>query len=365
MEHDVRQVTGAFGIEGTFVSAEALRVGHIHDTYVAVFERGTARQRYVVQRINTDIFGDPETLMANIQRVTSHIRGKLEAEGVEDVPRKVLQVIPSRAGGPLHRDEAGVCWRAYPYIEDTVICHTAETPEQAYEAARLFGLFQTALTDLPPPRLAETIPGFHHTPARLAALDRAIAADVRGRAASCHREIAFAWERRGMAHVLVGLNARGAIPERVTHNDTKINNVLMDRATRKALCIIDLDTVMPGLSLYDFGDLVRTSVSPAAEDETGLGAVAVRMPIYEALVRGYLAGTRSFLNDVEKKHLAFSSKLITLEIGIRFLTDYLVGDVYFKTSRPGHNLDRCRTQFRLVEEIERHEAAMEKVAAER
>jgi hypothetical protein len=234
-------------------------------------------------------------------------------------------------------------------------------PDVAYEAARLFGLFQKVLIDFPEPRLVETIPHFHDTPRRFAALERAIAEDRCGRAAGCRAEIAFALARKDTTGVLLDLHRAGAIPERVTHNDTKINNVLMDRVTCRALCIIDLDTVMPGLSLYDFGDLVRSSVSPAAEDETDLSRVSVRMPIYDALARGYLSAARSFLTEAEKAHLTFSGNLITFECGIRFLADHLNGDTYFKIDREGHNLDRCRTQFRLVEEIETHASEMDRI----
>jgi Ser/Thr protein kinase RdoA (MazF antagonist) len=359
MKHSIEEIGRGFRIPGTFLSADALKAGHIHDTYVTVYARGRTQLPYTLQRINTNVFKDPELLMHNVERVTSHIRHKLAVNDIPDFTLKVLKVIPARDGAPLYRDPDGNYWRCYRFIDGTVTYDVAEDPTVAFEAARKFGLFTRNLLDLPEPRLAETIPDFHNTPKRFAALEKAIQEDKAGRAASCKAEIDFAMARRDMTRVLLDLHEAGAIPERVTHNDTKINNVLMDEETGKSLCIIDLDTVMPGLVLYDFGDLVRTSVSPAAEDERDLTKVALRMEIFEALVRGYLSTVGEFLTAAEKQHLAFSGRLITFEIGIRFLTDHLEGDVYFKVHRDDHNLDRCRTQFRLVELLERHADAMD------
>jgi aminoglycoside phosphotransferase (APT) family kinase protein len=232
-----------------------------------------------------------------------------------------------------------------------------ESAEQAFKAARAFGEFQRQLADLPAPRLHDTIPDFHHTPKRFAALEAAIRADAAGRAKLARAEIDFALAHQPMTRVLLEAN----LPERVTHNDTKFNNVMLDEATGEGICVIDLDTVMPGLALYDFGDMVRTTTSPAKEDERDLTKVTMQFPMFEALVRGYLAAAGGFLTPAEKQRLAFSGKLITFEIGIRFLTDYLAGDVYFKVHRDGHNLDRCRTQFKLVESIAQQEDAMNKL----
>jgi aminoglycoside phosphotransferase (APT) family kinase protein len=213
------------------------------------------------------------------------------------------------------------------------------------------------LASMPAPRLHETIPDFHHTPRRFAALERAISEDLANRAADAKPEIDFALAHESIVGVLVDAN----LPERVTHNDTKFNNVLLDDATGEGICVIDLDTVMPGLAAYDFGDMVRTTTSPAMEDEQDLFKVSMEFPMFEALTRGYLDATGSFLTNAEKEHLAFSGKLITLEVGIRFLTDHLAGDTYFKVHREGHNLDRCRTQFKLVESIERQEEKMSRL----
>jgi aminoglycoside phosphotransferase (APT) family kinase protein len=298
--------------------------------------------------------------MENVRRVTEHIRGKLDAAG--DITRRVLTIVPARDGRLFHLDAEGNYWRTFVFIEKARTFEAVETTEQAFQAAKEFGRFQKQLVDLPQPRLFDTIPDFHNTPKRFAALEQAIAADAANRAAACKSEIDFALRRKPLAAVLLDLNAQGEIPERTTHNDTKFNNVMLDEATGEALCVIDLDTVMPGLALYDFGDMVRTTTSPAEEDERDLSKVEMQMPMYEALLRGYLSAAGEFLNRAEKEHLAFSGKLITFEQGVRFLADHLAGDAYYKIHRENHNLDRCRTQFKLVESIERQEAEMNRLA---
>jgi Ser/Thr protein kinase RdoA (MazF antagonist) len=233
---------------------------------------------------------------------------------------------------------------------------------QAFQAAKAFGEFQKHLVDLPGKRLCETIPDFHNTPKRFEAFEKALNADSQNRAKSAKAEIEFAIKHKDVSSLLLSLCKEGKIPERITHNDTKLNNVLLDDKTGEAVCVIDLDTVMPGLALYDFGDLVRTSTSPAAEDEKDLGKVKMQMHMYKALVEGYMSTAKDFLTKTEIGHLAFSGKLITLEIGLRFLTDYLSGDTYFKIHRDGHNIDRCRTQFKLVSLIEEQEEEMNRIA---
>ena len=297
--------------------------------------------------------------MENIERVTTHQREKLAAAG--DSTRRALEVIKTHDGMPYYRDINGNYWRMYIFIEGAKTYDVIETPLQAFQAAKAFGEFQGLLVDLPGGRLHETIPDFHNTPRRLQALEQAIASDVRNRAKDVRAEIDFVMKRRMDTELLLSLNAKGEIPERITHNDTKLNNVMLDETSGEAVCVIDLDTVMPGLALYDFGDLVRTSTSPAKEDEKDLSQVKMQMHMFEALVKGYIAAAGCFLTKAERGNLAFSGKLITLEIGIRFLTDYLAGDVYFKVHREGHNVDRCRTQFKLVESIEQQLDAMNKI----
>ena len=270
----------------------------------------------------------------------------------------MLTLVPTHAGEPYHRDVDGSYWRLYPFIESTRVHEVVETAEQAREAGRAFGAFQRLLADLPGPRLHETIPDFHNTPLRFEALERAVQADACNRAAAAKAEIEFAARHRVLAGLLLDAHRRREIPERVVHNDAKISNVLFDQTTGEALCVTDLDTVMPGVALYDFGDMVRSMTCAAAEDETDLSKVEVRMPLFEALARGYLETAGAFLTPAERRQLVFAGKLITLEQGVRFLADFLNGDTYYKTQRPDHNLDRCRSQFKLLESIEQHEALM-------
>jgi aminoglycoside phosphotransferase (APT) family kinase protein len=297
--------------------------------------------------------------MRNVECVTRHINWKV-LRVKKDLGGQTLSLYPGRGGRCWVSGPQGGVWRCYNHIEG---CHTydiVENTRQAYQAARAFGSFQDLVSDLPADELEETIPDFHHTRKRHERLLEVAAADPLGRLAAARAEFDFVRERGHIVDRLLQLQAEGAIPVRITHNDTKINNVMIDEDTDEAVCVIDLDTVMPGLALYDFGDLVRSATSPAAEDERDLSKVAMQMPMFEALVEGYLEAAGDFLNQTEVDHLAFSGKLITLEIGIRFLTDFLEGDVYFKTHRDGHNLDRCRTQLKLVERIEEQEVEMEK-----
>lgn len=355
LKHNVQTVAGHFSIPGEFLTAAPYGNGHINDTYAAVFNQDGMRVRFIAQRINHNIFKNPVALMDNVQRVTSHLGNKIA--GQPDQSRRVLALIPTCEGRSFYRDEQGNYWRVYNFIEKARTYDTVESPKQAFEAAKTFGEFQKLLSDLPAPRLHDTIPDFHHTPKRFAALEKAIEADSANRAKLAGAEIEFAVRRKAICGVLLD----GALPERVTHNDTKLNNVMLDELTGEGICVIDLDTVMPGLVLYDFGDMVRTTTSPAREDEQDLSKVTMQFPMFEALVRGYLASASEFLTAREKQFLAFSAKLITFEIGIRFLTDFLAGDTYFKVHRDGHNLDRCRTQFKLVESIERQEEQMIKL----
>jgi hypothetical protein len=292
-------------------------------------------------------------------RVTSHLRNRLVADGERDVTRKALTVVPARDGRPFYRDAAGDYWRTFVFVERAQTFESVQSPRQAYEAGRAFGRFQHLLVDLRGPRLHETIPHFHNTRRRFDRLQEAIRADQYSRAKPAAPEIRFALGQEPIVDVLLNALRDGTLPERVTHNDTKFNNVMLDWETGEALCVLDLDTVMPGLVLYDFGDMVRTTTSPTLEDEKDLAKVQVQMPMFEALAAGYLETAGPFLTPAERARLVFAGKLITFTIGIRFLTDYLSGDKYFRIHRPEHNLDRCRTQFKLVRSIIDHNEAME------
>jgi hypothetical protein len=344
-----------FLIDGELATVHSYGTGHINDTYCAVFYHQGLPTRGLLQRINTAIFKDPADLMENIRRVTSHVAAKLSCQPGGD--RRVLALIPTCEGQAWHQDEDGGCWRMYRFVEQSHTYDSVPSPQQAFQAAAAFGQFQNLLADLPAPRLNDTIPDFHNTVMRLAALERAVEADQANRACGAKPEIECAFAHQSIAGVL--LSAK--LPERVTHNDCKLNNVLFDDTTGQALCVIDLDTVMPGLSLYDFGDMVRTATSPAQEDEPDLAKVSMQMPMFEALVRGYLSTAGKFLIHDEKQHLAFAGKLLAFEQGIRFLADYLAGDPYYKIHRPNHNLDRCRTQFKLLQSIEQQEDTMHRL----
>lgn len=361
--HDLRHVSRLFDMRGDFVHAHAYGSGHINDTYCAWYDQAGQRVRYIHQRINHDIFKDPVALMENVDRVTRHALERLIEAGHPEARRRTLTTVPATDGRPYAFDDAGNCWRTYPFIERARGYDEISSPLQAETAARAFGEFQKLAADLPGGRLHETIPDFHHTPKRLAALEAAIAAADPGRRDLCGAEIDFALARAADTRRVTDGIESGSIPERVTHNDTKLNNVLLDDVTMEGVCVIDLDTTMPGSVLYDFGDMVRTACPTSREDETDPSKMGFRMDRFEALVRGYLGSASEFLLPAETGLLAFSGKLLTLECGMRFLTDFLQGDVYFKTHRPGQNLDRCRTQFALVGAIESSLTEMEDLVA--
>jgi aminoglycoside phosphotransferase (APT) family kinase protein len=362
MEPTIAAVARSFAVDGELTACEPFAGGHINDSYRLTWrtERGSAR--YLLQRVNPAVFRDPVSLMENISRVTMHMRARLEARNEPDIDRRGLRFVLTRDGVFLYRDRSGACWRLCRFIEHARVYATVRSPKHAEQAGRAFGEFQHLLADLPSPRLHETIPDFHTTPLRFSALDHAIAADACGRVALAQTEIDSVLARRSLATVLLDLQQAGAIPERIVHNDAKLSNVLLDAATGQALCVVDLDTIMPGLSLYDFGDMVRTMTSPTAEDERDLSLVEVQPPLFAALAGGYLATAGPFLNPVERAHLVTAGQLITLEQAVRFLTDYLSGDTYYKTQRPGQNLDRCRTQLKLVDSLERQDAVLRRVA---
>ncbi len=361
---DLREISDLFDIRADFVGGMPYGSGHINDTYCASFDQAGLRPiRYILQRINTNVFKAPVQLMENISRVTRHSLELLIREGNPEARRRTLTCIPANDGKPYAVDTHGNYWRVYPFIERATGHDEIQNNDQAYEAAKAFGNFQKLAAGLGGARLHETIPDFHNTPKRLEALRAAIEADPLNRAAAVKSEIGFVEARAADCLRITDLITAGTIPERVTHNDTKLNNVLLDDETAEGVCVIDLDTTMPGSALYDFGDMVRTATPTTREDSTDLDKLDLRMDRFDALVRGYLASTRSFLNSAELENLAFSGKLLTLECGIRFLTDYLQGDVYFKIKRPQHNLDRCRNQFAFVAAIEKRLPEMEKVVA--
>lgn len=362
---DIQALANRFGIEGHMIEGGAFGNGLINDTLVAGFEFANEKKhRYIFQRINHNVFKDPVSLMQNVERVCDHIHEKLSESECDNIERKALTLLrDTNDGATLIRDTKGNFWRAYNFIEQSTSYDTVENEEQAYEAAKKFGEFQRLLEDLKGDRLVETIPDFHNTPKRFEAFEKAVAADVAGRAVDCQEEINFALSQREMVSKLLKLHQQGLIPERITHNDTKLGNVLICDKSKRGLCVVDLDTVMPGLALYDFGDLVRTCVSPGHENDRDPSNQDVRIPMFRALVDGYLSEVADVLTETEIQNLAFAGRLITFEVGLRFLTDHLQNDIYFGSKRPNHNLERSRTQFALARVIEEKDDELSAIVA--
>ena len=337
-------------VAGTFVDGVKFGSGHINDTYLVTFNANGNENKYIFQRINSYVFPNPPEVMENIDRVTSHLQVKIAADK-SGRRRDTIRLLKTADNSPCYFDANGDYWRAYNFVENVKGCDTLATPEQAYQVAKAFGEFQCDLADLPGKRLNETIKDFHHTPRRFQQLWDAVKSNPVDRVKDVARELDIFHSLEEECSTLIKALEQGAIPERVTHNDTKCNNVLLDEVTNEGACIIDLDTVMPGLVHYDFGDMVRSGTVSTAEDEPDYSKVYMRKEMFEGLIKGYLESARHFLTPEEKELLPLSGKIITLEIGTRFLADYINGDVYFKTSRPGHNLDRARVQIALGQSI--------------
>ncbi len=345
MESDVREIAARFALQGEIETVEPHAGGHINDSFRLTVRRPDGTSRYLLQRLNSSVFADQALVMDNIRRVTTHLARSLEAEEAADAGRRVLSLVQARDGAPFIRDGEGDCWRLYSFIPGTRTILAVTMPAEAEAGGRAFGEFQRRLADLPGPRLGETIAGFHDTPRRFADLQRAVEADLCGRAGETRAELDYAMGQRAAAPVLLEALRTDLLPERAVHNDAKISNVLLDRWSGAGICVVDLDTVMPGTALFDFGDMVRTMTSYAAEDEADPAGGGVDLELFESLAGGYLAEMGPLLTTEERALLVTSGRLITLEIGIRFLTDYLCGDTYFRTNRPDHNLLRCRAQF--------------------
>lgn len=347
-----------FAFQGKFISSKPIIAGHINHTYLLTYENS----KYTLQRINTNVFKDPYKLMSNIQGVTKHIYDKVKASG-DDASRSTPLVVPTITGEPLYRDADGDFWRAYEYIDRAKAYDKVENPSLFYEAGVILGKFQNLLSDYPIDSLYDTIPDFHNTPNRFNNLVKAVEKNASGRVDECREEIDFVLQRKKYTSIIMDLMAEGKIPVRVTHNDTKLNNVLIDDASGKALCLLDLDTVMPGSALFDFGDSIRFGASSALEDEKDLSKVYMVDSLFEAYADGYLSQVKKVLTKEEIDNLAMSAIIITLEIGMRFLTDHIDGDVYFQIHRPGHNLERARTQFKLVSDMESKYDKMQQIVA--
>jgi hypothetical protein len=348
----IKEAVSQFKFEGNFAGALPFGSGHINDTFAAYFQLPDGRsKRYILQRINTNVFKNPDELMENISGVTTYVRNAIILAGGDPL-RETLNLIPAADGRSYYRDSEDGCWRAYIFIENATTFQQVKDPRDFYNSARTFGRFQQLLADYPAGTLHETIPNFHNTVERVRQFREAVLKDVCGRAEHVQKEIEFVLAREEETHRLMDLQKAGRLPLRVTHNDTKINNVMIDNETGRGICVIDLDTVMPGLSLYDYGDSIRFGATYAAEDEADLSKVWFDIGLFEEYTRGYLEVAGKVLTPCEIENMPMGAKLMTLECGIRFLTDYLLGDTYFKIHRPDHNLDRCRTQFKLTADME-------------
>ena len=349
---EIDEVIGQFQMEGKAVEKKPYGNGHINDTCLVVCETPEGKKkRYILQKMNHSIFKAPEQLMENVVNVTEYLRKVILAQG-GDPDRETLNVVKAKNDSSYYVDQKGDYWRMFLFVEGTVCLEMVESAKDFYDSGVAFGNFQKMLADYPAKTLHETIPNFHNTPSRFRDFQKAVQEDKMGRAASAQEEIAFALARENDTKVLTDLLKAGELPLRVTHNDTKLNNILFDENTKKAICIIDLDTVMPGLSHYDFGDSIRFGASTGAEDEKDLSKIEMDLALFEAFTKGYLEGCGGSLTEKEIEMLPMGAKLMTYECGIRFLADYLEGDVYFKIHREGHNLDRARTQFKLVKDME-------------
>ncbi len=359
-ELKLNQALDAFDWGGQVVQTDRYGSGHINDTFCVQVQQAGGSVRYILQRISSVAFPNPDRVMENMVNITAFM-GKTLAEQGEDPFRGTLTLLFTRNGKNCYIDDEGSVWRALYFIEDTKCYQSAETPELFCAAAKAFGRFQRLLGDFPAHTLYETIERFHDTENRLNNLKLAVAADKLGRAASVQDEIAFALAREEDCSVCMDALRKGILPLRVTHNDTKLNNVLLDATTGEGVCVIDLDTVMPGLSVNDFGDAIRFGANHSADDEKDLSKVNFDLELYEIYAKGYLEEAASVLTAEEIAYMPWGAKLMTLECGIRFLTDYLEGDVYFHTVREGQNLDRCRTQFKLVRGMEENWEAMNRI----
>lgn len=362
-ELQIREAIANFNFMGRLKERRPFGSGHINDTYLLTFEIGDMGDMSVIlQRMNREIFTKPVELMENIVGVTSYLRERIIENG-GDPERETLNIIPAKDGKAYFVDSKGEYWRSYKFITDAKCCDRVEKPEDFYESALAFGNFQRLLADYPADTLHETIRGFHDTRARFEVFRQAVEKDVCGRADSVRKEIEFVLSHEDVANVFGKLQENGEVPLRVTHNDTKLNNIMIDDVTGKGICVIDLDTVMPGLSVNDFGDSIRFGASTAAEDERDLSKVSCSMELFEIYARGFLEGCAGKLTDAEVEMLPEGAMTMTFECGMRFLTDYLEGDTYFKIHREKHNLDRCRTQFKLVKDMEEKLPEMKKIIA--
>lgn len=359
---DHTEILRQFGVQGEVIENIPFGSGHINDTRRMLVREGAGTHSYILQRINTAIFPDPDVLMENIMRVTTYLSGIILARG-GDPSRETLHFYQTLDGRNYFRTPQGECWRLEDTISGTLSYDQCPSAEMFESTGYAFGRFMADLSGFPAEELGEVIPNFHNTRARYETFLKDLSADRAGRRKDCEAEIAFIVAHKPLSEELLQRQEAGCLPLRVTHNDTKINNILMDEKTGQPICIVDLDTIMPGVCANDFGDSIRFGASSAAEDEKDLSKVYMRMDLFDAYAKGYLRATSGIITPDEADSLAVSALVITYENGIRFLDDFLNGDVYYKTDHPTHNLERARTQFKLVADMEGKLPRMKQIVA--
>lgn len=358
---DARHAAALFAVRGAVGAVVPLGLGHINRSYVVTFEEAGQGTRYLLQRINEGIFPDIAGLMTNMERVTARLQAHGQAHSATGASR-ALTLIRGQCGGSWLRGPTGAAWRMFAFIEGARAAGRVEAPRQAYQVGRAFGGFQRALADFDASQLLETLPNFHDTPRRFAVLEVLVERDPLERRAACAAELDALRQSRSLASLLLDAQSSGAAPVRVAHNDAKFSNVLLDESNDKPLCVVDLDTVMPGMSLYDFGDMMRSTLCSAAEDERDLSRIEADGEFFAELARGYLEEAGALLTPREHELLVSAGLVITLEQAVRFLTDYMGGDVYYSTTRAGQNLDRARAQIKLLQSMLRQREAFERIA---
>jgi Ser/Thr protein kinase RdoA (MazF antagonist) len=351
-------IISQFSIPGILINSERFGSGLINDTFLCEFDDNGVLRKYLLQHINSSVFAHPDQVMHNVEAVTTHIVKRLRFEGVVDPYALTPVLISTRSGRSFLFDDQGEYWRAFYFIDTGTVFNRVLDRKHAYEIGRSVGRFQSLVSDLSPDSLRDTLPGFHYTPNYLAEYDNELKADVKKRAAAILLEREFVYHRRYLAPVLTDLMASNDLPIRIVHNDPKVNNIMIHRETGKALCMLDLDTVKPGIVHFDFGDCVRSAANRAGEDADDLGSVAIDLELFEAIAEGYFSEAGAFLTKNEIAMLPVSVQVIAFELGLRFLADYLRGDPYFKIKYPTHNLHRARVQFRLLESIEKAQERM-------
>ena len=359
--YSCKELAENFKFEGKLVNSELHICGHINDTHILDFVKDDGSNiKYILQRINTDVFPKVDELMSNIDKVTNHICEKVKNSG-GDITRESLRLVPTINDKLYYKTENGDCFRAYHFIEGASTYMKVENPMDFYKCGQAIGKFQEHLADFPVDSIYETIPDFHNTAKRFIAFEKAVKEDAAGRVGEVQEEINFIVERKEEMSKIVNLMEQGKMPLRVTHNDTKFNNIMIDNITGEAICVIDLDTVMPGSSLYDYGDSIRSGATTALEDEADLTKVNFDINLFELFTKGFLESCGSSLAEEEINNLAFSAKLITLELAMRFLMDHIDGDKHFQIHRPNHNLERARNQLKLVRDMEEQQNQMESI----